>query len=187
MSTAARVSNKVVAVAAVGVLLAIVVATLPAGAKDSASYNPTDSTNGHDERRSSHVDALTTPTTPAAPDAPDVFPTWFLADEGVTYSHTVATDTAGWFQVTYTVSYPDTEGLIHTNVDGTDLPDLITPAKPNTYGTTAKTEPFYLEPGDHQFTLTGADFPTQIGALARLQPTDAPDDENPSLPTDDRS
>ncbi len=74
---------------------------------------------------------------------------------------------AGFYEVSWQMSYPEVEGKVRTNVDGQQLADLVTPAKPGTFGVSAETECVYLTAGQHTIIIEGTSLPS-IGAIASL-------------------
>jgi hypothetical protein len=77
----------------------------------------------------------------------------------------------GEYQLSYFLSYPDRPAQIGTTVDGVDLADLTTPAKPGTYGVIATTGCFELSPGRHVITVQATALSFPIG-LANLIPVE---------------
>ncbi|MGL5929172.1 MAG: hypothetical protein ACRCY8_09560 [Dermatophilaceae bacterium] len=74
------------------------------------------------------------------------------------------------YRIVFFINYPETSSTIETTVDGATLADVITPAKPNQFGTYATTEVFELCAGRHTVTVTVGELPSHLGGDAALRP-----------------
>jgi hypothetical protein len=83
-----------------------------------------------------------------------------------TYNIDVKVNTS--YVIRFQVNYPETSSVLSSSVDGTALPDVVSPIKSGAFAAFAYTRSFKLAPGQHSVTVQASALPSGVGIYATL-------------------